>query len=891
MLGARSIQISMPKDTYKKIFLLHFLFVLLVQLENTWSTDGVAWLDTIFSQFENYILSIIFCVTYFYLRFNRMTKSIFYLVYFASLVAISLNQVFYKIFREQFAFSHINDFSIGNISNFWGSFSAELGSVQLINFSIILIAAIYFVPRDLFGEECVATSTPISFDRSLITAGLVPAIIFGYFQFGREIDLQAQKINSHLFVTALRGITASNGIEMPAVALSPEKIYQLKYGIQYDNSDETQILKENLKILQQRKKNVIFIVLESVGSKQLFNRGVPRENVTPFLYKQKYNSIVFDNLLDTFPGTARSHVALTTGGQTMTWGSVWDELLFPYVGQTLASSFGKNHWSPALFSAQGLNYENLDAYYVNSGFDVIFDPDTQSEEFNKQYRTFGWGVDEKIVLGKAIEWIKGSSKPFFLTFLTVTTHHPYGTPEGFKSPFRDDDNLGKYESAMFYTDSIIESLVVKLEENNLAKDTLIFIVGDHGEAFGNIHKSNFIHKNYLYEENIRNYLMIIDLERKIRPLSSRRRGSVADIMPTILDSQEMKTDEYINGQSLFSDKYVEKIAYFHKNSTPEQWGLRDGSWKFIIEKNGKRNPELYNLDLDPDEKINLVNEHRDRVDTYVNMISNWFVYSNDEFTKRLEGFRHIGNKGLSVEDVGAPGPKRIALGRKPKDLPFFPIEGEIHPEEELTVWTNGPSYPVDVKMEYVFISPSGKRRSVYFEHDSEWSTVYLYDIIKEPREEGLWSVELFNGKEKVISTDFTVSRNAKLHWSFYDKTPGIRELYFGVKPVGDTFRILKRINPYENMAVLSQGIPFGVDKTMLYTWTAPSGKKKSFNFTIRGDWDNVWVFHNQESPMGEGLWRLELSLDGKLAIDGTFQVSKDAPLNIPLKLSDSGVDG
>ena len=120
MLGARSIQISTPKDTYKKIFLLHFLFVLLVQLENTWSTDGVAWLDTVFSQFENYILSIIFCVTYFCLRFNRTTKSIFYLVHFASLLAISLNQVFYKIFREQFAFSHINDFSIGKYFQFLG---------------------------------------------------------------------------------------------------------------------------------------------------------------------------------------------------------------------------------------------------------------------------------------------------------------------------------------------------------------------------------------------------------------------------------------------------------------------------------------------------------------------------------------------------------------------------------------------------------------------------------------------------------------------------------------------------------------------------------------------------------------------------------------------------
>ena len=147
----------------------------------------------------------------------------------------------------------------------------------------------------------------------------------------------------------------------------------------------------------------------------------------------------------------------------------------------------------------------------------------------------------------------------------------------------------------------------------------------------------------------------------------------------------------------------------------------------------------------------------------------------------------------------------------------------------------------------------------------------------------MWKVELFKGKEKIISTEFTVSKNAKLHWSFYDRTPGIRELYFGIKPVDDTFRVLKKINPQERMLVLSQGIPFGVDKSILYTWIAPSGKKKSFHFTIDGDWDNAWVFHDQESPMEEGLWSVELSLDGKLLISGTFQVSKDAPLNIPVE--------
>ena len=413
---------------------------------------------------------------------------------------------------------------------------------------------------------------------------------------------------------------------------------------------------------------------------------------------------------------------------------------------------------------------------------------------------------------------------------------------------------------------------------------MLFIVGDHGEAFGDLHKNNFVHRNYLYEENIRNFLMIIDLEKRLKPVSAGRRGAIADVMPTVLATQGIATEHYVIGQNLLSGGYAEKIAYFHKFTEPEQWGLRDGEWKFIIEKDNKRHPELYNLNADPDKSANLAEKHKNRVDAYVNMISNWVVHLDSEFVKRLDGYEKNYTGTLELADLGSPGPKRIAVGRKPSGLPFLPFNGTIHPEEDLFVGTEGLAYPDDVLMDYVVTSPSGKKNTTFFKHRKGWTKTYLRLAANQPREQGLWKVELLKEHTQVISTSFTISKKARLRWSYFDKTPGIRELFFGFMPQSGDFEVLKRINPMEKVAVLSRGIPFGVDKTIHYTWVSPSGSASTKKFDIKSKWRSAWVFLNQEAPMEEGLWRVILSHKGKFLVAGSFEVSKDAPLNMPVKL-------
>jgi hypothetical protein len=55
-------------------------------------------------------------------------------------------------------------------------------------------------------------------------------------------------------------------------------------------------------------------------------------------------------------------------------------------------------------------------------------------------------------------------------------------------------------------------------------------------------------------------------------------------------------------RSAFLPDFKEKIVYFHRNTVPQKWGLRDGRWKFIARRVGTPQPELSDLVSDPDEK-------------------------------------------------------------------------------------------------------------------------------------------------------------------------------------------------------------------------------------------------------------------------------------------------
>lgn len=93
----------------------------------------------------------------------------------------------------------------------------------------------------------------------------------------------------------------------------------------------------------------------------------------------------------------------------------------------------------------------------------------------------GWGVNDGDLFDsalKTIDRIKSDSDPFFMTLLTVGTHHPYpGIPIEFLKKYPT-----KVEAAFAYADKLLEHFLMELKKKNVLDDTLILVTNDESAA-------------------------------------------------------------------------------------------------------------------------------------------------------------------------------------------------------------------------------------------------------------------------------------------------------------------------------------------------------------------------------------------------------------------------
>lgn len=177
-----------------------------------------------------------------------------------------------------------------------------------------------------------------------------------------------------------------------------------------------------------------------------------------------------------------------------------------------------------------------------------------------------------------------------------------------------------YDGEIAYLDYRIGELVNFLRKEELFDETLLIITSDHGENFG---EHGFASHGYcLYDTLIRVPLIItcpslIQSKRRISSLVS-----TIDIFPTVIRALGlMKTPSDIQGVSLYpfgKQKFHRFVcAEFEKGHTRIGVSMEKGlkcirtkSHKYIVSSNQEE--ELYNLQNDPFEKRNLINECPDK---------------------------------------------------------------------------------------------------------------------------------------------------------------------------------------------------------------------------------------------------------------------------------------
>jgi lipoteichoic acid synthase len=383
-------------------------------------------------------------------------------------------------------------------------------------------------------------------------------------------------------------------------------------------------------------KNVLLYIMESVPAKYVESYG-GKYPVTPNIKSVAGDSIRFNKIYAHAPSTNYTIFSLFT--------SLYNDISYygmtgshPYLRlDTLPNMLSRNGFRTGFFWSADSRFQRVDEFLLNKGFDTIEDFRGQTCDL-PTYRlsTEDWKNadynNDLCTADQTLAWInKDPDKPFFATMFTAMTHYPYqvaftdqaanqAVPAGPMElvHYVDDEKFNSYLNALRIGDLAFGKVLDNLKQTGRLDSTLIVIMGDHGEAFGE--HGTYSHASAIYDENV--HIPLIMINRNLfHGQTDDRVGGIIDIAPTIFDILGLKMPEQWQGRSLFSRDRPDK-TFFFAPWRGVQFGYREGDRKVMFNANtGKI--EVYDLKADPGETKNLFIDGTSDATAVLQPIADW----------------------------------------------------------------------------------------------------------------------------------------------------------------------------------------------------------------------------------------------------------------------------
>jgi len=530
------------------------------------------------------------------------------------------------------------------------------------------------------------------------------------------------------------------------------------------------------------------------------------------------------------------------------------------MGSTLAGEYKANSFATGLFSSADLDFGHLGDFFRGIGFDQVFDFGKQQSGFRHVAKLNSWGGDDAAVLARAQIWAQKQSangRPFYLRVQTNLAHHPYNIPVA-QNPAISNVNPSKrkYLNAVNHLDSLLSDFYSEFKRAGLAENTVFAITGDHGEAFGEWHSKNYLHRNFLYEENIRSFLILAN--QRLYPSQMRIATPVGqgDIMPTLLALNGLTVPAEIPGQNLLSKNFTQRIQFFHKNNHPESWGLRDGRWKYISTFSADAT-QLYDLEQDPDEQRNLAASSTLKNSGYQQLLTAWYVVQNKSFVSRLEGARLVAQTEYRPDDFRKRGPTAMKVGyyKTQSDGDIFVESEQLNPNEALYVWTKWLSYRRPHQVKYIVTSPSGKVFNYSRRIGPDAIITEMELPIPRPREKGNWQLQLSDMNLTTLQEAFELTPSVPVLNASQIPLPSDRVNTIIVNSSKHTRRAFKSGSSLlagEMMQLEIHWPSVSKQRIVVFNWRGPKGKSRQYPVYVKPGQINSVVVHNGPLPYATG---------------------------------------
>ena len=359
--------------------------------------------------------------------------------------------------------------------------------------------------------------------------------------------------------------------------------------------------------------DVVLVVLESTGTSELALYGAPAD-AAPNLTILARAAMIFERAYAVYPESIKGLFALMCSRYPAFDVVVEAHARVPC--DSLAKRLAASGYKTALFHSGRFAYLGMKDVLDAQGFDVLEDAGAIGGIVESSF-----GVDEPSAVRRMLSWVDAlpASQRLFLTYLPVAGHHPYVSPV--PGPFTGPGERNAFRNAVHYGDQSLGALLEGLRSRRRAP-TLVVVMGDHGEAFGQ-HEGNYGHTQFIYEENVRIPLVFAPMGVTAWPVGGmriRRAASVIDVAPTILDLAALTIPASYQGASLLVPQ--DRMALFYTDYALGWLGLRDDCWKYVYEVEGRRS-QLFDLCRDPNEGVDVAPAHAERVAIYRERVEQW----------------------------------------------------------------------------------------------------------------------------------------------------------------------------------------------------------------------------------------------------------------------------
>ncbi|SDE73049.1 Arylsulfatase A [Pricia antarctica] len=441
--------------------------------------------------------------------------------------------------------------------------------------------------------------------------------------------------------------------------------------------------KQEEPIKSETRPNIILVITDDQGYGDLGSTGNPIIK-TPTIDNFSKEAVALTNY---HVGTtcAPTRAGLLTGrncNRNGVWHTIMGASILNRDEITMADVFHQNGYKTAMFGKWHLGDEHpfhpyergFDETFYHGGGGVGQTPDYWNNDyFGDTY--FRNGIPEKtegyctdVWFNEALKFIADKKdEPFFCYLSLNAPHGPYNVPEEYYSLYKDETAISETQKRFYgmitNIDDNFSKLLKKLDTLGIAENTIVIFTTDNGTAAGYKVDDKTVKidgynagmrgiKGSEYDGGHRVPFFIKWPDRNIgggKQLSNLT--AHVDMLPTLaaladIDFKPVKTmdGKDISSYLLGTDDIPDRMLVTDTQRVPwpikgKQSSVMDGNWRLV---NGK---ELYNIEKDPGEEMNLADQNSDRVNKMNAFYENWWT---DVIKETKYSVIDIGSGGTDV---------------------------------------------------------------------------------------------------------------------------------------------------------------------------------------------------------------------------------------------------